>query len=482
MGRLFGTDGVRGVAGEDLTGRLAMDLAAAAAGMLYDTRPAAAASQDGARLVAVVGRDSRASGEFLEAAVVAGLAGAGVDVLRLGVIPTPGVAYLTAALGADLGVMLSASHNPARDNGIKLFARGGFKLPDAAEDEIEARMAAPGLGAALPAGGFGRVRDASGERERYLGHLLASRPGTAALRAAHGARDAARAVRDGGHAAAPGGAPLAGLRVVVDCAHGAASALAPELLRRAGAEVIAIGAEPDGENINADCGSTHLESLSAAVGKHGADAGIAHDGDADRCLAVDAAGEMIDGDQILAVLALELRASGRLAGDTVVATVMSNLGFRKAMAQAGISVVETAVGDRYVLEAMRAGSFAIGGEQSGHIIMLDHATTGDGMLTALHLLAAAARQRVTLADLARVMTRYPQVLVNVAGVDKERAARSPELAAAVAAAEAELGTAGRVLVRPSGTEPAVRVMVEATEQEHAQRLADGLAATIRSLS
>jgi phosphoglucosamine mutase len=492
MGRLFGTDGVRGVAGEDLTGQLAMDLATAAAGMLYDTRSAAAASQDGGRLVAVVGRDPRASGEFLEAAVVAGLAGAGVDVLRLGVIPTPGVAFLTAALGADLGVMLSASHNPAPDNGIKLFARGGFKLPDAAEDEIEARMAAPGRAAAQPAGGFGRVRDASGERERYLGHLLASRPGTAALRAAHGAHDTGPAVRDGGPVAVPGGAmpgggapgsgPLAGLRVVVDCAHGAASALAPELLRRAGAEVIAIGAEPDGENINADCGSTHLEALSAAVSKHGADAGIAHDGDADRCLAVDAAGEMIDGDQILAVLALELQASGRLAGDTVVATVMSNLGFRKAMAQAGITVVETAVGDRYVLEAMRAGHFVIGGEQSGHIIMLDHATTGDGMLTALHLLAAAARQQVTLADLARVMTRYPQVLVNVAGVDKERAARSPELAAAVAAVEAELGTAGRVLVRPSGTEPAVRVMVEATEHEHAQRLADGLAATIRSLA
>jgi phosphoglucosamine mutase len=278
-----------------------------------------------------------------------------------------------------------------------------------------------------------------------------------------------------------GSTTLTGLRVVVDCAHGAASALAPELLRRAGAEVIAIGAKPDGENINSGCGSTHLEALSAAVTKHGADAGIAHDGDADRCLAVDANGEIIDGDQILAVLALELKARGLLAGDTVVATVMSNLGFRKAMAKAGITVVETAVGDRYVLEAMRAGDFVIGGEQSGHIIMLDHATTGDGMLTALHLLAAAARKRVALADLARVMTRYPQVLVNVAGVDKERAARSPELAAAVAAVRTELGAAGRVLVRPSGTEPTVRVMVEATDHEHARRLADGLAAAIRSL-
>ncbi len=268
--------------------------------------------------------------------------------------------------------------------------------------------------------------------------------------------------------------------MVVDCAHGAASALAPELLRRAGADVIAIGAEPDGENINADCGSTHLEALSAAVTKHGADAGIAHDGDADRCLAVDADGQVIDGDQILAVLALELRARGRLAGDTVVATVMSNLGFRMAMTKAGITVVETAVGDRYVLEAMRAGDYVIGGEQSGHIIMLDHATTGDGMLTALHLLAAAARQRLALGDLARVMTRYPQVLVNVAGVNKERAARSPELAAAVAAAEAELGAAGRVLVRPSGTEPAVRVMVEAVDSGQAHAIADRLAAVVRA--
>jgi phosphoglucosamine mutase len=471
MGRLFGTDGVRGVAGEDLTSQLAMDLATAAAGMLQEVRAATASKSNGGRLVAVVGRDPRASGEFLEAAVVAGLAGAGVDVLRLGVIPTPGVAYLTAALGADLGVMLSASHNPAPDNGIKLFARGGFKLPDAAEDEIEARMALPGRTGGPPAGGFGRVRDAAGERERYLAHLLASQPGTRELSAAHVAS-----------ALPQGTSTLTGMRVVVDCAHGAASALAPELLRRAGAEVIAIGAEPDGENINADCGSTHLEALSAAVTKHGADAGIAHDGDADRCLAVDATGEIIDGDQILAVLALELKARGLLAGDTVVTTVMSNLGFRKAMAKAGITVVETAVGDRYVLEAMRAGQFVLGGEQSGHIIMLDHATTGDGMLTALHLLAAAARQRVALADLARVMTRYPQVLVNVAGVDKERAARSPELAAAVAAARTELGAAGRVLVRPSGTEPAVRVMVEATDHDHAQRLADGLAAAIRSLS
>ena len=461
MVRLFGTDGVRGVAGEDLTGQLAMDVARAAASVLHDTGAFAAAEEAGRRPLAMVGRDPRASGEFLEAAVVAGLAGSGVDVLRLGVIPTPAVAFLTRDLGADLGVMLSASHNPAPDNGIKLFGRGGFKLPDAVEDEIEAHLGMPPRRRSdLPAG-FGRVRDATTEPDRYLDHLLASvaRPG-AADRAVAG--------------------PLAGLTVVVDCAHGAASAFAPSLLRRAGAEVIAIGAEPDGHNINAGCGSTHLETLSAEVTKRGADAGIAHDGDADRCLAVGADGEVIDGDQILAVLALALAGRGELPGNTVVSTVMSNLGFRNAMQDAGITVVETAVGDRYVLEAMRDGQFGLGGEQSGHIIMLEHATTGDGLLTALHLLATAARQALPLADVAAVMTKYPQVLVNVPGVDKARVSASPELASAVAAAKEELGTSGRVLVRPSGTEPAVRVMVEAVEAEQAQRTADRLAAAVRA--
>jgi phosphoglucosamine mutase len=439
--------------------------------------------------VAVVGRDPRASGEFLESAVVAGLAGVGVDVLRLGVIPTPAVAFLTADKSADLGVMLSASHNPAKDNGIKLFARGGFKLPDAAEDEIEARLGQPGRAVTgPPGGGFGRVSDDGDSRERYLAHLLASL-------SAPGLPGAAEPARPGEAAppaepAGPGAAvpcseparPLAGLRIVVDCAHGAASEVAPSLLRRAGADVIAIGAEPDGENINDGCGSTHLDVLRAAVVEQQADAGIAHDGDADRCLAVDAGGQVIDGDQIMAVLALGLKASGRLAHNTVVATVMSNLGFRLAMKEAGIAVVETAVGDRYVLEAMRAGSYVFGGEQSGHIIMLDHATTGDGLLTALHLLAAVARERVPLADLAKVMTRYPQVLVNVAGVDKTRVAASPEVAAQVAAATAELGRSGRILVRPSGTEPTVRVMVEAVDPERARHLADRLASVIRSAS
>ena len=461
MVRLFGTDGVRGVAGEDLTGQLAIDVARAAASVLHDTGAFATAEESGRRPLAVVGRDPRASGEFLEAAVVAGLAGSGVDVLRLGVIPTPAVAFLTRDLGADLGVMLSASHNPAPDNGIKLFGRGGVKLPDAVEDEIEAHLGMPPRRRSdLPAG-FGRVTDATTEPDRYLDHLLASvaRPG-AADRAVAG--------------------PLAGLTVVVDCAHGAASAFAPSLLRRAGAEVIAIGAEPDGHNINAGCGSTHLETLSAEVTKRGADAGIAHDGDADRCLAVGADGEVIDGDQILAVLALALAGRGELPGNTVVSTVMSNLGFRNAMQDAGITVVETAVGDRYVLEAMRDGQFGLGGEQSGHIIMLKHATTGDGLLTALHLLATAARQALPLADVAAVMTKYPQVLVNVPGVDKARVSASPELASAVAAAKEELGTSGRVLVRPSGTEPAVRVMVEAVEAEQAQRTADRLAAAVRA--
>jgi phosphoglucosamine mutase len=461
MVRLFGTDGVRGVAGEDLTGQLAMDVARAAASVLHNTGAFDAAEESGRRPLAVVGRDPRASGEFLEAAVVAGLAGSGVDVLRLGVIPTPAVAFLTRDLGADLGVMLSASHNPAPDNGIKLFGRGGFKLPDAVEDEIEAHLGMPARRRSdLPAG-FGRVTDATTEPDRYLDHLLAS--------VAHPAA--------GNGAAATA---LAGLTVVVDCAHGAAAGFAPRLLQRAGAEVIAIGVEPDGHNINAGCGSTHLETLSAEVTKHGADAGIAHDGDADRCLAVGADGEVIDGDQILAVLALALAGRGELPGNTVVSTVMSNLGFRNAMQDAGITVVETAVGDRYVLEAMRDGHFGLGGEQSGHIIMLEHATTGDGLLTALHLLATAARQALPLADVAAVMTKYPQVLVNVPGVDKARVSASPELASAVAAARQELGTSGRVLVRPSGTEPAVRVMVEAVGIEQAQQTADRLAAAVRA--
>jgi phosphoglucosamine mutase len=476
MGRLFGTDGVRGVAGRDLTARLAMDLAVAGASVLSGTAlsstTGSGASENGRvpsrRPLAVVGRDPRTSGEFLEAAVVAGLASAGVDVLRLGVLPTPAAAYLTGALDADFGVMLSASHNPAPDNGIKFFARGGLKLPDEAEDEIERRLKGQdseggtgrwaGDGPGVPALGFGRVTDAAAEQERYLDHLLSTLPGSA------------------------GDKPLAGLRVVVDCAHGAAYDLAPRMLRRAGAEVITIGVQPDGDNINSGCGSTCLGTLKAAVAEHGADAGIAHDGDADRCLAVDADGEVIDGDQIIAVLAFALQEAGRLADDTVVVTVMSNLGLRVALRDAGITVVETPVGDRYVLAAMREGRYVLGGEQSGHIILLDHATTGDGLLTALHLLAIAAGRGQPLGELAKVMTRYPQVLIGVPGVDKSLVGTSPALTDAVRAAEAELGESGRVLVRPSGTEPLVRVMVEAADAAQAHRVADALATTVRNLA
>jgi phosphoglucosamine mutase len=469
VGRLFGTDGVRGIAGRDLTARLAMDVAAAAAAVLDGMGAFAEAREAGRRPAAVVGRDPRASGEFLEAAVVAGLASSGVDVLRLGVVPTPAVAYLTAALDAELGVMLSASHNPAPDNGIKLFALGGLKLPDAIEDEIELRLrdaAGPGATAAagiagpviLPRAGFGRVRDASGETEAYLDHLLSTLDGH------------------------DDGLPLAGLRIVADCAHGSASALAPLLLRRAGADVVAIGAEPDGLNINDGCGSTSLGVLMAAVTEHRADAGIAYDGDADRCLAIDADGQVVDGDHILAMLALALRDAGQLAGNTVVTTVMANFGFRQAMRTAGIDLVETPVGDRYVLEAMREGKFTLGGEQSGHVILLDHATTGDGLLTSLQLLAILARSGRPLSAAARVMARYPQVLINVPGVDKALVGSSAELATAVAAAEAELGGSGRVLVRASGTEHAVRVMVEALDASQAQRVADRLAGAVRALA
>ena len=431
--RLFGTDGVRGLANADLTPELALALSLSAAHVL----------RVGHRPVAVVGRDPRASGEMLEAAVVAGLAGAGADVVRLGVLPTPAVAYLTTALGADLGVMLSASHNPMPDNGIKLFDARGWKLADEVEDEIEARMSEAWT---RPTGaGVGRVTDAPDAVERYVAHLVDSAP------------------------------RLDGLRVVVDCANGAASAAGPEALRRAGAEVVAIHAEPDGLNINDGCGSTHPGDLLAAVVESGADAGIAHDGDADRCLAVDAGGELVDGDHILAICALALRERGALAKDTVVATVMANLGFKLAMRERGIEVVETAVGDRYVLEALRDGGYSLGGEQSGHVVFPDAATTGDGILTALRLLGRVAETGRPLADLAGVMRRLPQILLNVPVADRSRT--SPAVDAAVEAAAAELGATGRILVRPSGTEPLVRVMVEAADE----RLAAGVARRVASV-
>ncbi|MFI0208048.1 phosphoglucosamine mutase [Streptomyces diastaticus] len=450
MGRLFGTDGVRGVANADLTAELALGLSVAAAHVLAE----AGTASTGHRQVAVVGRDPRASGEFLEAAVVAGLASAGVDVLRVGVLPTPAVAYLTGALGADLGVMLSASHNAMPDNGIKFFARGGHKLADELEDRIEAVYEEHRAGApwGRPTGaGVGRVRDYDEGFDQYVAHLIGVLPNR-----------------------------LDGLKVVLDEAHGAAARVSPEAFARAGAEVVTIGADPDGLNINDGCGSTHLELLRAAVVEHGADLGIAHDGDADRCLAVDAEGREIDGDQILAVLALSMREHGGLRSQTVVATVMSNLGFKLALEREGISLVQTAVGDRYVLEEMKEHGYALGGEQSGHVIILDHATTGDGTLTGLMLAARVAETGRPLAELAGVMERLPQVLVNVPDVDRGRVTTSAELASAVARAEQELGATGRVLLRPSGTEPLVRVMVEAADIEQAGAIAGRLADVVKS--
>ncbi len=443
MAKLFGTDGVRGLANGHLTAELALDLSVSAAHVLGER-----GSFSGHRPLAVVGRDTRISGQFLEAAVVAGLASAGVDVLLLGELPTPGVAYLTGALNADLGVMLSASHNAMPDNGIKFLSRGGVKLDDAIEDAIEARLEEPWE---RPTGGdVGRVRVHETAIDEYAAHLVSTV-----------------------------GRPLAGIKVVLDCAHGAASVAGPKALADAGAEVIAICAEPDGLNINDGCGSTHLEVLQKAVVAHGADVGFALDGDADRCLAVDADGTIVDGDQILAILALSLREEGRLSDDTVVATVMSNLGFVQAMQAAGIVVRQTAVGDRYVLEDMKSGGFSLGGEQSGHVIMSEHATTGDGVLTALQVLKRMAVSGLPIAALASVMTRLPQVLVNVPGVDKARAETDEALLAAVHEAVSELGNAGRVLLRPSGTEPLVRVMVEAVTSDQAQGVAERLADVVR---
>ena len=440
MARLFGTDGVRGLANADLSPELALSVAASAARVL--------AAHDGShRPVAVVGRDPRASGEMLEAAVCAGLTSAGADVMRVGVLPTPGVAYLVGDLGADLGVMISASHNPMPDNGIKIFAAGGHKLPDAIEDEIEA-----GIGATegRPTGaGVGRVYDIADAADRYVEHLLKAIPNR-----------------------------LDGLRVVVDCANGAAWSVAPRAYREAGAEVIALHALPDGQNINDGCGSTHLDDLRAAVVAEGADLGIAHDGDADRCLAVDATGAVVDGDQIMAVLALAMKDAGELVDDTLVITVMSNLGLHLAMRDAGVRLRTTAVGDRYVLEELRASGLALGGEQSGHVIIPGHATTGDGLLTAMRLMARVAATGKPLAELAGVMAKLPQVLINVRVADKAAVAASAQVSTAVAEVEAELGDTGRVLLRPSGTEQLVRVMVEAASQELAQSAADRLAGVV----
>ena len=434
---LFGTDGVRGVANVDLTAELALDLAVAAAHVLGEV---GAISKN--RPKAIVGQDSRASGEFLESAIVAGLASAGVDVYKVGVLPTPAIAHLVASSGADLGVMISASHNPMPDNGIKFFAKGGGKLDDAIELAIESRLNEPWD---RPVGrDVGRVIVDESAAERYIYHLLSSLS-----------------------------VNLSGIKVVVDCANGAASEVAPEVYARAGAEVIAISNQPNGLNINENCGSTHLENLIAEVKKQGADLGIAHDGDADRCLAIDADGNLVDGDYILAILAKEWRVQ------TVVGTVMTNLGFIKAMTENGIAFEKTPVGDRYVLENMLTNGHKLGGEQSGHIIMRDFANTGDGLLTALQLMSVMAKSKKSLKELAKIMVRFPQVLINVDGVNKANLTTSKAIAAAIGDNESKLGANGRILLRASGTEPLVRVMVEAESEVVAGEIAKTLATLVR---
>ena len=442
MARLFGTDGVRGLANKDITSESALELAQAAAIVLGEQ-----ARARGQKPIAVIGRDPRISGEFLAAAISAGLASSGVDVFDAGVIPTPATSFLTADLDADFGVMISASHNPAPDNGIKFFSRGGHKLDDAIEDAIEQALTAKPL---TPIGAeIGHVKAFADAKSRYLVHLQGTLPNS-----------------------------LKGIKVVVDCANGAASDIAPKAFKDAGAEVIVIGNEPDGYNINLGCGSTHLSALQAAVVEHGADVGIAHDGDADRTLAVDATGAIVDGDQIMAILAVAAKARGDLSRNTLVATVMSNLGLKIAMKQAGIEMIETKVGDRYVLEVIREGGYTLGGEQSGHLIFARYATTGDGILTGLQLLAQMSATGKSLKELASAMTVYPQVLINVPGVDKTKVDSDSELQKAVDQAQAELGEQGRVLLRASGTEPLVRVMVEAQDLGTAQSWAERIARVV----
>ncbi|MFN3707679.1 phosphoglucosamine mutase [Microcella sp.] len=449
MGRLFGTDGVRGLANGDLTAGLALGLSQAAAWVLTRGRHADELRAQGKRPTAVVARDPRVSGEFLTAAVASGLASSGIDVLDAGVIPTPAAAFLVSDANVDFGVMVSASHNPMPDNGIKFFSFGGTKLPDEVEDRIERALDEQKL---APVGaGVGRIRRFADAEDRYLLHLLSTID-----------------------------VSLQGLHVVLDCAHGAASGISPQAFTDAGARVTVIGADPNGLNINDGVGSTYLDPLQRAVVEAGADLGIAHDGDADRCLAVDARGQVVDGDQIMAILALSMKRRGLLAKNTLAVTVMSNLGLKRAMRANGIELVETKVGDRYVLEALAEHGLSLGGEQSGHLIMSDHATTGDGILTGLQLAAEMARTGKTLEELASVMTVFPQVLENVRGVDRTKLEGHRGIAAAIAEVEAELGDSGRVLLRASGTEPMVRVMVEAADDATARAMADRLAAVVKA--
>jgi phosphoglucosamine mutase len=438
MGRLFGTDGVRGVFGRDLTTDLARSLGTAAVAVL--------AREGHGQPSFVIGRDTRASGPILEDALVEGIVVGGGNVFRAGVVPTPAVAFLTTELGVECGVVISASHNLPEDNGIKLFGFRGFKLSDRLEDEIEAEM-----GAGRPTGPAGRELALPSEASSYVDHVVAT------------AQDR-----------------LDGMRVVVDCANGAASAFAPAVLERLGAEVVAINAEPTGANINVDCGALYPEVVADAVLANDAQAGVAHDGDADRALFADALGDVIDGDQVLAACAIAMQGDGTLTGDTVVATVMSNLGFHRAMEAHGIRVISAPVGDRYVLERMLEHGVALGGEQSGHLIFRDQATTGDGLITSARFLSLAARRGVTLAELAAAMRRFPQVLVNVEVAHKERLEDAQEIWDAVREAQAALDGSGRVLVRSSGTEPLVRVMVEGESMELAREYAESVAQRVAS--
>ena len=435
---LFGTDGVRGVAGVDLTEKLAHDLAVAAAHVLTDIGEFA-----GHKPKAIIGQDSRESGSYLEKAIATGLANSGIDVYQVGVLPTPAVSYLVTEMGADLGVMISASHNPASDNGIKFFARDGRKLADSVEAQIEAQLAKAWQPNTEP----GQIINDASAREKYISHLLQTISSN-----------------------------FSGLKIVVDCANGAASFVAPEVLRRAGAEVISIFDQPNGKNINENCGSTHLENLIAKVKSEGADIGIAHDGDADRVLAIDHQGNVIDGDYVLGILADHTE----LPTKQVVGTVMTNLGLIRALEKKGIGFVATAVGDRYVLEEMLANGHTLGGEQSGHIIMRKFAITGDGILTALHLISEMVQRKKSLAELASFMVRYPQVLFNVKGVAKDKLAGNQVVQNEISRIESELGNSGRVLLRASGTEPVIRVMIEAESNEKAEQFAQSLAQLVKS--
>ncbi|TCW35775.1 phosphoglucosamine mutase [Laceyella sacchari] len=439
MGKYFGTDGVRGVANQQLTPELAFRLGRCGAYVLTKGKQ---------RPKIVIGRDTRLSGEMLEASLMAGMLSMGCDVVRLGVVSTPGVAFLTRHLEADAGVMISASHNPFEDNGIKFFGADGYKLLDEVEAEIEQLLDAKEDELPRPAGDqIGRITDDRDAVKAYLEHLKSTID-----------------------------TDLCGMHIVVDCANGAAYELAPHLLRDLGADVTAMSVHPDGTNINVDCGSTHPERLRQEVLNKQAHLGLAFDGDADRLIAVDEKGNLIDGDMIMSICAGYMKEKGELNGNTVVTTVMSNIGFFKAMDELGIKTERTKVGDRYVMEKMREGGYNLGGEQSGHIIFLDHNTTGDGMLTAVQLLRVVKDKAQTLSDLARVMKQYPQVLVNVRVHSKEGWEQNEAIQHSIREVEKQLGNDGRVLVRASGTEPLIRVMAEGPDEQivknHVEKIAD----------